>query len=115
MRDPTMMPGGSHLDGMLHMGNGQQYRVHQMRPSDPAAFAAQPRQPDGMAYMQQHPQDPGIQQQQQQQQQQQGFGAAPNANAETTRPGGRTQRAAAQAARGRSFANAADPFTYMDD
>lgn len=112
MRDPTMMSGRSHL--MPQMGNGQQYRVQQMRTSDPAAFGGQPRQQDGMAYMPQRPQDPSIQQQQQG-----GLGAAPTVTASAaptlTRPGGRSQRAAAQAARGTSFANAADPYTFMDD
>lgn len=116
MHEPPMMPAGGHLHGMPRMGNGQQqYRVQQMRASDPAGFGSQQRQQGGMAFMPQHTQDPGIQQQQQG-----GFGAnAPPATAPepptTGRLGGRSQRAAAQAARGTSFANAADPFSYMDD
>jgi hypothetical protein len=112
LRDPTMMSGGGHLHDMSHMGGGPQYRAPQMRTSDPAAFGGQQRQ-DGMSFMSTHPQDMGPQQQQQL-----GFGNAQNADSNAsqgTRLGGRSQRAAAAAARGRSFAAAADPFAYMDD
>ena len=114
MGEPAMMSSGSHMHGVSQMGNGQmgngqQYRVHQMRTSDPSGFVAQQRMQE---YLPQHAPDASMQPQQRG-----NFGTAPsaNTNAASGRPGGRTQRAAAQAARGRSFAAAADPFTYMDD
>ena len=104
MRETSLLSEGAQYHGMAHMGNGQQYRVQQMRTSD-SGFGAQPRQ-DGMGYMQQHSQDLGIQQSQG------GFGAAQNTVTATRT--GRSQRAAAQASRGRSYAERNDPFGYMD-